>query len=206
MSLNLKFRKSLLSISNQLGQRDLDLLKFICEVDVPKARMERVRSGTDLFNALEERGKLSPKNLGFLVDILNSIGRGKLIDTYLRSEGFVIPPTSLQVAGPGASMGSQTLQYLFRDCLAKIAQELQSTQVNNLVYLFQTHLQVSPDMVYSATQLFTLLHQRQIVTPKDMRTLYDGLLQINRNDLAILVNEYMTKTGQRPYQGETQGQ
>lgn len=205
--MSLKFRKSLLGISNQLGQRDLDLLKFICEVDVPKARMERVRSGTELFQALEERGKLSPSNLGFLVDILNSIGRGKLIDTYLRSEGFTIPPTSLFVADTGgASMRNQTLQYQFRNCLAKIAQELQSTQVNNLVYLLQTHLQVSPDTVYSATQLFTLLHQRQVVTPKDMRTLYDSLLQINRNDLALLVNDYMMKTGQSPYQGETQGQ
>ena len=201
--MSLKFRKALLGISNQLGQRDLDLLKFICEVDVPKARMERVRSGTDLFNALEERGKLSSTNLGFLNDILNSIGRGKLIDTYLKSEGFVITPTSLHVAGAGASTGNQ---YLFRNYLAKIAQELQSTQVNSLVYLFQTHLQISPDTVYSATQLFTLLHQRQIVTPKDMRTLYDGLLQINRNDLAILINDYMTKTGQCPYQGETQGE
>ena len=156
--------------------------------------MERVRSGTDLFNTLEEHGKLSSKNLGFLVDILNSIGRGKLIDTYLRSEGFVILPTSLHAAGAGASMGNQTLHYLFRDSLAKIAQELQSTQVSSLVFLFQTHLQVSPDTVYSATQLFALLHQCQIVTPKDMRTLYDGLLQINRNNLAALVNDYMTKT------------
>lgn len=204
----MKFRKSLLGISNQLSRQDLELLKFLCENDVPRARMERVMSGTDLFNALEERGKLSVKNLGFLVEALKSIGRMKLVETYLRNEGFVITPSSLAFtgAGPGAPVSNQTLQYLFRECLVKVAQGLVSTEVNSLVYVYQPKLQVSPDTVFSATQLFTLLQQRQIVTTKDMRLLYDGLCQVHRYDLAALVNEYMVRTGQRGYQGEQQGE
>ena len=203
--INMKYRKSLLGISNQLTRQDLDLLKFMCEQDVPKSRMERVVSGTDLFNALEERGKLSVKNLGYLADILRSIGRSNLVENYLRSDGFVIPPSSLQVLGPGGQTGSQTTLYLFRDCLVRVAQGLTSKEVNDLVFIFQPNLQISPDAVFSATQLFTLLQQRQMLTPRDMRLLYDGLCQVQRYDLASIVNEFAVKTGLRAYQGENQG-
>ena len=70
---NMKFRKVLLQISNQLSGQDLHYIKFMCEDDVPRSKMERVRSGTDLFNMLEERGKLSSKNLGFLVQVLIAV-------------------------------------------------------------------------------------------------------------------------------------
>ena len=203
--MDMKFRKSLLRISNQLSRQDLELLKFFCENDVPRARMERVRSGTDLFNALEERGKLSARNLSFLVNILGSINRGQLIDSCLRDEGFVIPPSTLQVAGTRGPVGGQNLQYMFTECLVKIAQGLQSKEVNDLVYIFQPNLQVSPDSVFSATHLFTLLQQRQILTPRDMRTLHDGLCQVNRNDLANLINEFLEKTGQPQYRSNGQG-
>ena len=202
---SLRFRKALLNISNMLSSQDLELLKFLCEIDVPSARMERVRSGTDLFNALEERGKLAAKNLGFLVDILRSIGRHQLIETHLKNQGFVTTPTSLAFGGPGGKIGGQCLQYLFRECLVKIAQNLTSTEVNDVKYMYGAHLQMSQDRVFSATQLFTLLQQRQLLTPTDMHVLYDGLCHVNRHDLALLVNEFLVKTGQPAFKDDQQG-
>ena len=168
---------------------------------MPRSKMERVRSGTDLFNALEERGKLSSKNLGFLVQILTAINRSKLI----KDEGFVIPPSTLQVAGARGQISQQTLQFMFRECLVKIAMGLQSTEINDLVFVFQPKLQVSPDTVFSATNLFTLLMQRQILTTSDLRTLHDSLCQLQRHDLVRLINEFLAKTGQQPYSTVGQG-
>jgi hypothetical protein len=166
--------------------------------------MERVRSGTDLFNALEERGKLSSKNLGFLVQILTAINRIKLVDV-VKDEGFVIPPSTLQVAGARGKISPQALQFMFRECLVKIAMGLQSTEINNLVYMFQPKLQVSPDTVFSATNLFTLMMQRQMLTTFDLRCLYDGLCQLQRHDLMRLINDFLAKTGQQPYSTIGQG-
>ena len=168
---------------------------------MPRSKMERVRSGTDLFNALEERGKLSSKNLGFLVQILTAINRSKLI----KDEGFVIPPSTLQVAGARGQISQQALQFMFRECLVKIAMGLQSTEINDLVFVFQPKLQVSPDTVFSATNLFTLLMQRQILTTSDLRTLHDSLCQLQRHDLVRLINEFLAKTGQQPYSTVGQG-
>lgn len=169
---------------------------------MPRSKMERVRSGTDLFNALEERGRLSSKNLGFLVQVLTAINRAQLVNVCLRDEGFVIPPSTLQVAG---QISPQILQFMFRECLVKIAMGLQSTEINDLVFVFQPKLQVSPDTVFSATNLFTLLMQRQILTTSDLRTLHDSLCQLQRFDLVRLINEFLAKTGQQPYGTNGQG-
>ena len=201
----MKFRKALLRISGQLSRQDLDYIKFLCEDDVPRSRMERVRSGTDLFNALEERGKLSVKNLAFLVNVLTTINRAPLVDVCLKDEGFMIPPSTLQVAGPRGQISPQALQFMFRECLVKIAMGLQSTEVNNLVYVFQPKLQISPDTVFSTTNLFTLLMQRQFLTPTDLRLLHDSLGDIQRYDLMRVINDFMAKTGQQQYSTNGQG-
>ncbi len=201
---SLTFRKALLRISSQLSRQDLDYIKFLSEDDVPRSKMERVRSGTDLFNALQERGKLSSKDLGFLVQILRAINRIKLVDV-LKDEGFVIPPSTLQVAGVRGKISPQALQFMFRECLVKIAMGLQSTEISDLVFVFQPKLQVSPDTVFSATNLFTLLMQRQMLTTSDLRVLHDSLCQLQRHDLVRLINEFLAKTGQQPYSTIGQG-
>ena len=199
---NMKFRKALLRISNQLSRQDLDCIKFMCEDDVPRSKMKCVRSGTDLFNALEEHDRLSSKNLGFLVQVLTAINRAQLVNICLRDEGFVIPPSTLQVTG---QISPQILQFMFRECLVKIAMGLQSTEINDLVFVFQPKLQVSPNTVFSATNLFTLLMQRQILTTSDLRALHDSLCQFQRFDLVRLINEFLAKTGQQPYDTNGQG-
>lgn len=201
----MKFRKALLRVGNQLSRQDLEYIKFLSEDDVPRSKMERVRSGIDLFSALEERGKLSSKNLGFLVQLLTTINRAQLVETCLKNEGFVIPPSTLQFAGARGQISQQELQFMFRECLVKIAMGLQSTEINDLVYVFQPKLQVSPDTVFSATYLFTLLMQRQILTTSDMRTLHDSLCQLQRYDLVRLINDFLAKTGQQPYSADGQG-
>lgn len=201
----MKFRKALLRVGNQLSRQDLEYIKFLSEDDVPRSKMERVRSGIDLFSALEERGKLSSKNLGFLVQLLTTINRAQLVETCLKNEGFVIPPSTLQFAGARGQISQQELQFMFRECLVKIAMGLQSTEINDLVYVFQPKLQVSPDTVFSATYLFTLLMQRQILTTSDLRTLHDSLCQLQRYDLVRLINDFLAKTGQQPYSADGQG-
>lgn len=72
------FRAVLLEISDQLTEVQLSKVKFLCQGEIGKRSLEMVDSGTKLFTALTERGKLGPDNTELLGQMLSSIGRDDL--------------------------------------------------------------------------------------------------------------------------------
>lgn len=203
----MNFRRCLNALSNQLSQQNLYDMKFVCKDHVPVSRMERVRSPLDLFQALEERGKMSADDTNFLVQILVSVDRSNLIPELQRA-GFA-PPVLPQPLHPPASQtdGPQpNPEFLFNETLLKIAQHLSAKDVEMLANTWaEPLLQISIDRVTSGTQLFQLLQQRQLVTPTDLHLLFEELQIIGRSDLCKRVNSYLEMTGQRQYQSEEAG-
>ena len=174
------FRKSLLKLSNKLTDQNLDHLKFLCILTdaVPVCRMEGVQRGTDLFTALHHRGKISPNDLGFLVRMFHAIGRMEALEV-MDNLPELPPPENY-------------FQMLFAECLVKLVQSLSAQEVSELVFQWaDSILNVSSDQVFSATQLFQLLLQRQHLTPVNVKTLYDGLGEIGRRDLCVVLDEYL---------------
>ena len=53
------FRRCLNHISQNLSRQHFDEMKFMCKDVIPYARMEKIHGGIDLFQALEERGRLT---------------------------------------------------------------------------------------------------------------------------------------------------
>ena len=193
----IKFRGTLLRVSDQLSTADFDNLKFLCRTVIPNARMEKIVSGLDLFNALEERGKLSSENVDFLHVILNSAG----CDTPIRqlsNDGFFPAQQALSVR--------DAEDYRFHECLLKLALCLSSSEFDEVKFALQPYLNHSLDRIFTATELFQLLQQRRIVTSKNMRVLYDVMCEIGRVDLSEVINDFVLQMGQQPYQGaQTQG-
>ena len=149
------------------------------------SRIEQVRSATDLFSALEEKGKLSKDNLEFLAQLLISIDHANLLS--FLSE-FPVPNPVPQ---------STSQDYLYTECLLNIAKGLTSTDVERLVFILgENHLHVSKDHVFSATQLFKMLHQRQLVTPGDVKFMEKTLHEVGRTDLCRYINNYHVRFGQ----------
>ncbi len=195
------FRRCLNRIANHLSRQNFDDLRFMCKDVVPVARMERVRSPIDLFQALEERGKLSADQLDYLADVLVSVGCGRLLKE-LADSGFPVTITGQggAVNGLGRGEGGKTMEFQFTQCLVQIAQQLQSREIETLSFTWsEALLGLSADKVFSATQLFQLLQQRQIITPTNLRPLYDELHEVGRSDLAGKINDYLEATGQRRY-------
>lgn len=73
-----QFKAVLLEISNQLTEDQLNKAKFLCQDDIGKRSMETIDSGTKLFTALSERGKLGPANTELLGRMLQQIRRDDL--------------------------------------------------------------------------------------------------------------------------------
>ena len=177
---DLQFRTQLYRLGEQLTRQDLDSLTFLCRDIIPVARMERVRSPTDLWQALSERGKLSKHDLSYLTSLLNSIDKVNLLEG-LQEHGF--PTGSLQ----------RDAEYKFKEDLLKVALSLTATEVKELSYLFQAWVQINPDKMFSATQMFQVLLQRQIISPSNIEPLFEGLENIGRSDITKYIACYLPR-------------
>lgn len=198
----LMFRRSLNRIASELGRQDLENLKFMCKDVIPVARLEKVRSALDLFVALEERGHLGKDNLEFLANCMATIGRYPLL-AHLKGAGYNVPDPAVNGASThpvpvkGDLHAATEDEFLFTQLLMQISQQLQAHQVDQLAYCWcEPLLGITKENVYSATQLFTLMQQREYITPTNLDCLYDQLGEIGRQDLMKLVDDYLRKTGQ----------
>ena len=77
------FRLKLLSLSNEITDRELVELKFICKQHIPVGVLERIKRPLELFDELENRTLLTPDNKEFLAAILSGINRLELRDSLL---------------------------------------------------------------------------------------------------------------------------
>lgn len=77
------FRVKLLSLSNEITDRELVELKFICKQHIPVGVLERIKRPLELFDELENRNLLNPDNKEFLAAILGGINRLELRDDLL---------------------------------------------------------------------------------------------------------------------------
>lgn len=179
-------------------------MKFICKDHVPVARMERVRGPLDIFSALEERGKLSMQDTSFLVKVLVSIERSNLVSDLINAE--FASPDALHASRPPVQQQQQTFprhnqqqnrEFLFNEMLLKIAQNLSVRDVEALTFTWaDSLLGMSSDRISTATQLFQLLQQRQIITQTNLQALYNELETIGRSDLCKRINNYLGEIGQ----------
>ncbi len=187
--MELAFRKLLFRLSEKLSSQDLDSLTFLCKGTLRASRVDKVRSGTELFQALTERGKLSASDLCFLVQILTSIGKDNLLSE-LEAAGFPIL----------VSPQSPDQDYMFQECLVRVAQELAASEVEKLVFVLGSSLgHLNSEKVFSATQFFLILQQRQFITVSNLQPLYDALLEIGRKDASSHINMYLQRVGLARY-------
>ncbi|KAI9517800.1 hypothetical protein NQZ68_000969 [Dissostichus eleginoides] len=80
-----QFNSLLLDISNQLTEKQLEDLKFLCQDMLGKRELEKISSGVRLFRLLTERGKFGADNTDCLSRFLTEIHRQDLAE---RLESF----------------------------------------------------------------------------------------------------------------------
>lgn len=184
----MNFRRALLRIGQEIGQRDLDSLKFACRDAIPESRMDFIHSAKDVFLVLEEKGLLSQDKLDYLTRQLIDIGRPQLL-SHLEAFGFHVHDSS---ASPDSSSSAESH---FTRCLLAISQKLNSEEIDRLAFAWcSTHLSTSPDKIFSAYQLFTLMSHKLIFKPDNLQVLYIELNEMGRQDLCKIIEEYFLHT------------
>ena len=78
------YTSALKEIYDQLASRDLKAMKFLCtgagDCLIPIGKVERIRTGLDLFRELENLHVIQkPDNVAFLAELLHTVGRNDLL-------------------------------------------------------------------------------------------------------------------------------
>jgi len=76
----LNYKMAMIDIKDQLAQRDIASMKFLCSEFFSVSRIERIRTGLDIIQALQQMCLISePDNILFLGELLLLIGRIDLL-------------------------------------------------------------------------------------------------------------------------------
>lgn len=180
-----KFRSTIRKLTEHLTSEDVQGMKFVCEGTIPTGRLEQVQDALSLFQALEERGKLSADNLTFLNHLLEAIGKVHLMRV-LTEEGEIAPsPFVSRVPPPHA----EPLDY--RAILNHIATKLTEEDIRQILYLFRdfnaprTHETLGRD----AREFLLHLERRQIIATGHLDRLRWALGEVGRIDLVHFIDE-----------------
>jgi len=69
------YRKLLVDLSFDLSKKDLETLKLAGVDIIPRRITENIATGLHFFDVLEQDGRIGPRNLDLLQDMLNTVGR-----------------------------------------------------------------------------------------------------------------------------------
>lgn len=69
------YRKLLVDLSFDLSKKDVETLKLASVDIIPRRITENIATGLHLFDVLEQDGRIGPRNLDLLQDMLETVGR-----------------------------------------------------------------------------------------------------------------------------------
>jgi len=75
-----EFNRLLLEIADEITKDQLDKMKFLCEDDLPKGRLDSIENPREFLNFVRMRGKIGPDDLSYVVSLLEDIGNIRLAD------------------------------------------------------------------------------------------------------------------------------
>lgn len=74
------FHRALKSIYDELVQRDVNAMKFLCAEIIPLQKMEKIKTALDLFSELTTRRKICPPdNLILVAELLYCLQQNRLM-------------------------------------------------------------------------------------------------------------------------------
>jgi len=69
------YRKLLVDLSFNLSKKDVETLKLAGVDVIPRRITENISTGLQFFDVLEQDGRIGPRNLNLLQDMLKTVGR-----------------------------------------------------------------------------------------------------------------------------------
>ena len=199
-----RFHRTLIEVSRHITSDILDNLKYMCQDVVVPTRMEKVRTARDLFQALEECGKISINNTQYLIDLLEAEGKSHLItklapfnhgsvtDVFqetLSSYVDVQQPHQPRVEFPNVPEAQLNV---YRQVLRQISNSLRGDDLQSLCYSSQeaSMAGIQHRANVNGITLFNFLEKKLLISPDNLEYLRELLYTIGRMDLQNLIEQY----------------
>ena len=196
-----KFNRTLIELSQHITSDLLENMKYMCQDVVLPAKMERVKTALNLFQALEECGKISINDTQYLMDLLEAEGKSKLVEK-LRpfnngvaidmSQGSLMSYTDVTQARNEFPNVSEAQLNVYRQVLRQISNSLRANELQELCYCCEEAEAAGVQHKANLTgiALFNFLEQRRLIFPDNLEYLRERLYTIRRMDLQNLVDLY----------------
>ncbi|XP_068120700.1 uncharacterized protein [Hyperolius riggenbachi] len=177
-----KLKVLLLGISEELEQKDLQHLVYLC--DLPTADKENIKDGISLFLCLKKRVLLLENNLSFLKEILLTIGRKDILKNKLYMDQNEIEglQKSIQHISP------------YRALLYYISQNLETNDMHTLRFLWCPS-SAKLKNTDSSLDLLSEMEKDGSLGKEDLKTLKKHLSHMGRKDLVLKIEEFEAKGG-----------
>lgn len=120
------FRERLLDIDNELGNQEVEKLKFLCQDFVSHKNLEKCSSALDIFNHLLTGKLLSEEDLFFLAELLYIIKQNSLLKYlhYTKEQVESLLPRKKKVS-------------LFRNLLYELSEDIDSDTLKSMNFLLK---------------------------------------------------------------------
>ena len=198
------FHRTMIELAKYITSDVLDNLKYLCQDVVLPSRMERVRKPLDLFQALEECGKISVNDTQYLIDLLEAEGkstlarklapfnRGSTTDMFQESlSSYTDIQQQQQTRNEFPNVPEARLN-VYRQVLRQISNSLRADELQNLCYISEEAR--TAGILHRANlngiALFNFLESKLLISPDNLEYLRERLCTINRLDLRHLVEQY----------------
>ena len=195
---------TLLELAKYITSDVLDNLKYLCQDVVLPSRMEKVKTARDLFQALEECGKISVNNTQYLIDLLEAEGKsslarklapfnhGSATNMFQESLSSYIDVQQQQRRTEFPNVPEARLN-VYRQVLRQISNSLSTEELHNLCYISEEAM--TAGMLHRANlngvAVFNFLESRLLISPDNLEYLREKLYRIHRLDLHHLIEQYI---------------
>ncbi|KAL3853862.1 hypothetical protein ACJMK2_013161 [Sinanodonta woodiana] len=182
------FTARLMNLSDNLGKKEIEGIKFLCRDFNQGSRLENCRKGKEIFQCLIETGLITDENIDIVVECLSRINRPDLI-RMLRLKPDVVKQ----------KVSKETELKPFRVMLFNLAEDISDEDVSKIRFYLQNFVpgQQNHNISRCTTMLdaFTLCEKNGHLGERNFEIIYDMLKYIKRDDLLDKVDEYAESTG-----------
>ncbi|XP_015414641.1 PREDICTED: caspase-10 [Myotis davidii] len=171
-----KLRKRLVHIDSNLGDLEVQKLKFLCRDFVPSRKLEKASSALDIFDHLIYEELLSEEDTFLLAELLYIMKQNLLLKylSYTKEQVKGLLPTRKQVSP-------------FRNLLFELSEDIDSESLKGMIFILKESL----PKVETPTSLSFLEHlEKQAKIDADNLTLLENLCNTSAPHLMRKIEKY----------------
>ncbi|XP_044159871.1 caspase-8-like isoform X2 [Bufo gargarizans] len=173
---------TLLQISDELADKEVEAMIFLCGKNLKEADKENIKEGTTLFSTLKKKGFVSKDNLLFLKELLSKIGRKDILANVLKTTENEMEELE------------RSFQHVpkYRSLLYDISMNLASEETEKIMFLLSDEIRHLRNLNKAKCMMVVLseMEKQRKLSEDNLQMLKSHLEEIGRSDLSHKIKTF----------------